>query len=378
MTAWYCVAPFRQAYIDNTGVSACCQHPRTATNLASWSTHPNLQKLQQQFLAGQQPSQCRGCVNSEALFGQSLRTQSNKDYNNQIYTDTVINFVDYRASNICNFKCRSCDPTFSHGIAQEVSRNSELQKFYSVNQNKVEMVDTENFQWVIDNLDQIDRLMFTGGEPTVMPEVKLMLDQVIKKSGDRISVLITTNGSFESDFWYDLPGKIKNLHWTLSLDSIGPAAEIVRHGTQWAAVKHNAIWLAKNASSLMINSTVTNLSLFQLGPLLEFVQHLESISNGHNGCDHRLQVCNVPLHLNPRNLPPELLHSAQHYIQHCQSLNLLESQQNFLTGLAEELKKPMPDQQWQNFQKINSTLDQIRGEDYNSLLVPLFDSFEKF
>jgi len=374
MTTWYCVAPFRQAYIDNTGVSACCQHPRTATNLASWSTHPTLQQLQQQFLAGEQPPQCQGCVNSEARFGQSLRTQSNQDYRNEIYTDTVINFVDYRASNICNFKCRSCDPIFSHGIAQEVARNSELQKFYIVNQNKVEMVDTENFKWVIDNLDQIDRLMFTGGEPTVMPEVRLMLDQVINKAADRINVLITTNGSFVDDFWYNLPNKIKNLHWTLSLDSVGTAAEIVRHGTEWDTVKHNAEWLAKNASSLMINSTVTNLSLFQLYPLLTFVQQLKAISNGHNGCDHKLQMCRMPTHLSPLNLTAELLTTAVAYVQQCQTLDLLESQQNFLAGLLDELKKSKPvPQQWANFEKINAIQDQLRNENHQVLMVPVFE-----
>jgi organic radical activating enzyme len=374
MTAWYCVSPFRQVYIDNTGVSACCQLPKTSTNLANWSTSPNLLSLQQQFLAGQQPTQCRACLRSEATFGDSLRTQSNRDYNNEIYTDTVINFVDYRSSNICNFKCRSCAPVFSHGIAREVSNNPELQKFYPVNQNKVEMVDTENFKWIIENLDQIDRLMFTGGEPTVMPEVRLMLEQVIKKSPDRISVLITTNGSFVDDFWYNLPNKIKNLHWTLSIDSVGSAAEIVRHGTKWQTIEHNAQWLTKNASSLMINSTVTNLSMFQLYPLLKFVQQLNKDSNGTNGCDHKIQMCHSPAHLSPLNLTQELLDSAVNYVQQCQTLNLLKSQQNFLSGLLEELKKSKPvPQQWANFEKINSILDQVRNENYHNLLVPVFE-----
>ena len=374
MTAWYCVAPFRQAYIDNTGVSACCQLPRKSTNLANWATDPELKSLQQQFLAGQQPTQCRGCFNSEATFGESLRTQSNRDYRNQIYTDTRIDFVDYRASNICNFKCRSCAPVFSHGIAREVSKDRELQKFYTVNANKIESVDTENFKWVIENLDQIDRLMFTGGEPTVMPEVRLMLEQVIKQSPDRINVLITTNGSFVDDFWYELPTRIKNLHWTLSLDSVGPAAEIVRHGTQWATVKHNAEWLAKHASSLMINSTVTNLSLFQLYPLLVFAQQLNTNANGKNGCDHKLQMCRVPTHLSPLNLTTELLTTAVDYVQQCQALELLESQQNFLTGLLDELKraKPVP-QQWANFEKINTIQDQLRNENYHNLMIPVFE-----
>jgi pyruvate-formate lyase-activating enzyme len=374
MTTWYCVAPFRQVYIDNTGVSACCRLPKTQTTLTEWSSNSELHALQQQFLSGQQPTQCQSCVEDENAFGESLRTQNNRDYDNKIYVDTAINFVDYRASNICNFKCRSCFPTFSHGIAHEVVRTPALQKFYAIGKNKIESVDTENFKWVIENLDQIDRLMFTGGEPTVMPEVKLMLEEVIKKASDRIGVLITTNGSFTDDFWYNLPKRINNLHWTLSLDSVGSYAEVVRHGTDWDIVKHNSQWLSKNAASLMINSVVSNLSIFQLYPLLKFVKNLVESSNGINGCDHRLQYCLNPTHLDACNLNEKLLVDAVEYIQQCQTLSLLGSQQDFLLGLLGKLKESTyKSERWEKFQEINSILDTIRGEDYSTLLVPVYD-----
>jgi molybdenum cofactor biosynthesis enzyme MoaA len=147
-----------------------------------------------------------------------LRTQFNQDYD-QPYYDTKIDFVDYRSNNLCNFRCRSCSPVFSHLIAKETQDNPKvLTKFFALPEQKYVSVDTDNYQWIIDNLGQIKRLMFTGGEPTVMPQVKLMLEQAIKKQHQDLSIIITTNGSFEDAFWYDLTRTMPNLHWTISID----------------------------------------------------------------------------------------------------------------------------------------------------------------
>lgn len=372
MTKWYCVAPFKQVYIDNTGIASCCRLPREQTNLYQWDSHSSLKNLQSEFLQGNLPKVCNGCAVNETTFKTSLRTESNRDYNNTVYTETAIDFVDYRASNICNFKCRSCFPEFSHGIAQEVAQEVTLQKYYKSNDNKIKRVNVENFQWIIDNIDQINRLMFTGGEPTLMPEVKLMLEEVIKKSSGT-NILITTNGSFTDDFWYDLPGRIPNLHWTLSIDAVGPSAEVVRHGTNWELLKHNAEWLAQKSTSLMINSVVTNLTVFHLWPLIKFANRLHKISNS-NGCDHRLQNCTNPVHLQPNNLPEDLLPRATNYINECLALHLTDHQRDFLLGLQKEMYaakfRPV---NWKNFTTINSILDQRRGENCFELLTPTFD-----
>lgn len=373
MTNWYCVAPFRQVYIDNIGVSPCCEYKRSNTDLKTWFASQELRSIQDQLLSNQIPKSCEICVKNETSFGQSLRTQSNQDYDNKIFTDTKMNFVDYRANNICNFKCRSCSPTFSNGISNETARSLVLQKFFKVESEKVARVEQSNFDYIIDHLDQIDRLMFTGGEPTKMPEVRGMLEEVVKRAGDRIGILITTNGSFTDSFWYDLVDKITNLHWTLSLDAVDSAAEIIRHGTHWHTVEHNAGWLAKNASSLMINSVVTNISLFQLNPLLRFVAELQHRSNGHNGCSHRFHVSSRPYMLSADNLDQEKLDQAIPYLEHCLQQTTVESQQSMLVGLIAQIKAAKFDQQlWNKSQEYNLCLDQMRAENYQSLFEPCY------
>jgi sulfatase maturation enzyme AslB (radical SAM superfamily) len=284
-----------------------------------------------------------------------------------------MNFVDYRASNICNFKCRSCSPIFSNGIASETNRSLTLQKFFQIEKEKVAKVSDSNFEYIIENLDQLDRLMFTGGEPTRMPEVKSMLERVVELAGHRIGIMITTNGSFTDPFWYDLVDKIPNLHWTLSLDAVDSAAEIIRHGTHWLTVEKNARWLAKNATSLMINTVVTNISLFQLHPLLQFVRELQTGSNGHNGCDHRFHVSARPYYLSADNLDPDKLQKAVPYLEYCLQNSTIESQKDMLVSLIKQIKTAKFDQTlWNNSQEYNQCLDELRTENHQELFVPCY------
>jgi len=374
MTSWYCPLPFRHAFVDSTGVGACCQTLRYPTDLDNWPSHPALQQMQQQMLSGKIPRDCQSCVNQESSRGHSLRTDALRDYNNEIFTDTKITFVDYRSKNICNFQCRSCDPLFSHGIDNEIKRYPELETFYQKNATKTVSVSDTNSEWIVNHLDQIDRLLLTGGEPTVIPEVKTILEQVLKNHADRIQVLITTNASFQDVFWYELTEKIKNLHWTVSVDAVGSAAEIVRYGTNWSIVERNILWLAQNTSSLNLNTVVSNLNLFQLKPLLEFCRKVQNMSLSPTGlhgsvpCRHQFYLTQKPFILAVDNWPPDMIEKVQNYLAECLTLDLDSEQRNMLQGLSKSIgqTKFVP-YLWNRGQQFNQTLDRVRNQDHNIL-----------
>jgi molybdenum cofactor biosynthesis enzyme MoaA len=370
MNDFYCVAPFRQVYIDSTGISPCCQTTRQPISLQQWSQNNFLQNLQQEFLQHKIPDICKGCHQQEIAYGTSLRTQSNQDYDQQHY-DTKIDFVDYRSNNLCNFRCRSCSPAFSHLIAKETQDNPKvLTKFFMLPQQKYLSVDKDNYQWIIDNLGQIKRLMFTGGEPTVMPQVKLMLEQAMKKQHKDLLIMITTNGSFQDDFWYDLTRTMTNLHWTISIDAVGSAASIVRDGSDWAQVEHNATWLAKNAGSFMVNSVISNINVFQIWPLLNFVKTLQQHSNGRNGCDHRFHVAQRPYHLSADNLNDQLHEKAITYLDQCLQQSWNPTQQSMLEGLITQITNSTVDPVlWEKSQIYNLELDRLRGQNHAQLFV---------
>jgi len=374
MSKWYCPLPFRHAYIDSTGIAACCQTPRYQVSLDEWPTHPELLKLQQELLNGNISKACQGCAQQESKFGTSLRTDSNRDYNNQVFTDTKLDFIDFRSVNICNFKCRSCTPVFSHGISQEINRYPELQKFLGPPPtSKTVSVTDVNIDWIMRNLVSLKRIMFTGGEPTVIPGVRELIKK-IKQDHKDVMIMITSNASFQDDFWFEITEQLPNLHWTVSIDAVGPAAEIVRHGSDWAVIDRNVTWLAQHARSLDINSVVSNLTVFGMKPLLEFGRRMQQLSitpggrHGDLGCRHQFFVCQRPYHLAADNLSEELLPLAVDYLESCLPLDLDEEQRNMLTGLIVQINSAKFDYTlWESSQTYNQILNQIRHENHLTL-----------
>jgi len=374
MSEWYCPLPFRHAYIDSTGISPCCQISRSPVSLDNWHTTPKLLEIQQDLLNNRRPADCHMCAANEQAYGTSLRTYANQDYNNQVFTDTKIDFVDFRSINICNFKCRSCAPVFSHGITQEVNHHPELGKFFwQVPANKTAAVTDTNIDWIMHNLGSLKKIMLTGGEPTVIPGVRDLISK-IKQDHQEISVLITSNASFQDDFWFEITEQLPHLHWTVSIDAVGAAARIVRHGTDWAVVERNVTWLAGNAASLNINSVVSNLSVFGLRPLLEFGTRMQKIGRTSNtrqgwyGIRHQFHVSQRPDHLSADNFTAELQGRAATYLESCLELSLDDEQKNTVTGLIKQIKSAQFDSElWAKSQRYNQILNQIRNENHLSL-----------
>lgn len=373
MNEWYCPLPFKHVFVDSTGVSVCCKAPRQSIDLDQWGQSKYVKQIQNQMLAGQVPDICQSCVSEEKMTGRSLRTDSQQDYNHQRFVETDIDFVDYRASNICNFKCRSCAPLFSHGIDNEAKNNTVLQKFYRPTDKKIVSINDANTEWIEQNLKQIKRLMLTGGEPTRMPKIRHIIEQIVYDKLDT-QILITTNASFEDDLWYELTRLHNNLHWTVSLDAVGPAAEIVRNGTDWKTVEKNARWLASHASSMNVNTTITHLNILQLGSLLQFTKELQRESiyprgrHGGNGLRHQFMITQGPPQLTVDCLPPDLKTKAVTHLNKCLELDLDLEQKQTINGLLTHLKQAkFNSSQWQRSLEFNQELDRIRGENYMEL-----------
>ena len=373
MNTWYCPLPFKHAFITSSGISACCQTPQQTIDLEQWADSEYLKQFQEKILIGHAPKECQGCVNQEKITGKSLRTDSWQDYNYQRFTESNIDFVDYRANNICNFKCRSCEPRFSHGIANEVKNSAILQQFHTVTKQKIVAVNSNNAEWIRQNLPQINRLMLTGGEPTMMPEIRLIVERIVYDKLDT-KIMITSNASFEDDFWCELTRLHDNVHWTVSLDAVGPAAEIVRHGTQWSRVERNVRWLASNAISMNVNTVISSLNILQLGPLLKFVREIQTESvfprgrHGKNGLRHQSTMVLLPNQLAASNLPPELKQHAISHVSECLTMDLDPEQTQMLQGLLTQLREtkfhPMA---WQRNEIFNNELDRIRGQNHVKL-----------
>jgi sulfatase maturation enzyme AslB (radical SAM superfamily) len=335
-----------------------------------WLSSKELEDLQTNIKNDQVDPGCRYCINGEQQDGTSTRLGAINDYG-QIDMSTDIDYVDYRSVNICNFRCRSCDPFYSNGIAQEARRYPELQKFYPIPDHKIATTQTQDKQWVLSNIDKIKRLMFTGGEPTRIPEVKEIIDCIRRSGNTDISIMITSNASFTDPYWFEITETMPNIHWTLSVDSVGTAAEIIRDGTDWSVVSGNVEKMFDIAPSVNIGTVVTNLNLTQLDLLFAWANALEQkYAHRTNGRTHFIEICNWPNYLNPYNWPAERRPNVIAFLETLrQQSNLQPKQQQIADTLLSNIKNTVPDPAlWAQFESYNKTLDNIRSQDHTVLL----------
>jgi pyruvate-formate lyase-activating enzyme len=366
----YCPLPFRHVFVEPRGVKPCCSYTKIFNGtIAQWFNSAELYELQQDILSNKVNAGCASCITNENRDGYSTRLSGIKEYPS-VVKDTKIDYVDYRSKNICNFKCRSCEPYFSNGIAQEVRHNAVLEQFYQAPNTKVAEVDDSG--WILKNIRQIRRLMFTGGEPTKIAEVRTILDYIVENHLDT-NVLIISNGSFTDPYWRNITQQISNINWTISLDAVGPVAEIIRHGTQWNIVAENVKWLFNNSPSINISTVISNLNIAHISELFGFVNSLaQKYQHRNNGRTQFIEICNWPTHLNPHNWPDDLKQKVLGYLDSIDTSTLQPRQCEVIQRLINNIKQTEFDSaQWAKFELFNKTLDNIRGENYSSLFKPL-------
>lgn len=358
--------PFRHVFIEPRGVKPCCSYTQVFDGtVPQWLNSAELYELQQDILNNRINAGCASCITNEQRDGYSTRLGGIKEYP-EVVKDTKIDYVDYRSKNICNFKCRSCEPYFSNGIAQEVRNNPVLAEFYQVPADKVATVDDSN--WILENINQIRRLMFTGGEPTKIVEVQTILNYIIEHQLDT-NVLIISNGSFTDPYWRDITKKITNINWTISLDAIGAAAEIIRHGTKWDIVSDNLEWLFANSPSVNISTVITNLSVTYLEELFEFINALEQkYQHLHNGRTQFIEICNWPKYLTPYNWPEDFKSDILNYLNNININTLQPRQRETVTSLISNISTTKFDSKlWAQSEKLNIELDRIRNQQHQIL-----------
>jgi organic radical activating enzyme len=335
-------------------------------SISQWLKSDKFADLQDDMLNDRINDGCRSCLNNEKSQGVSTRLGALKEYKEH-YTDTNIDYIDYRSSNVCNFRCRTCEPFYSHGIANDVKKSEFLLSLYNIPDTKTVSTQEEDKTWIINNLANIKRLMFTGGEPTLIPEVKEIIESVRGERYEDISILIITNGSFTDNYWLDLAG-MHNVNWTVSIDAIGANAEIVRHGTDWKQIDKNIRFLAENSSSLNFSTVISNLNLLHLGELFKYTRSIrEQYRHRPNGKTQFMSICNFPEYLNPYNWPPALKHQALVYLQY-DVLSKIGEHEDVVRDLIRNIQQyEYNDELWQLGKKYNSELDSMRKQDSSKL-----------
>ena len=216
-------------------------------------------EIKTNMLQHKKHNSCKGCHNLEqgtkGLNVRSdryyyLRSLSAVPYSTYTLDNFELNTIDMRWRNTCNLACVYCGPELSSTWAKEI--------------NKPIIVDEEKInatkKYVLERAHNLKNVYLAGGEPLLLKENKELLDKLNKDS----TIRINTNLSNLKGPVFKSASSFKNVHWTISVDTMQKEFEYIRYGAKWKdfianlkiiknlghKISFNMLWLVLNPFSI--------------------------------------------------------------------------------------------------------------------------------
>jgi MoaA/NifB/PqqE/SkfB family radical SAM enzyme len=260
---------------EDGAVKVCCRsHPIGHINdntLEEIWNNDNMRRIRKQVIGGNRPPECEPCFSLEDQGVESLRQRhvngtipearirlyprAIESMNSDFTMPYNIPTMEIKLNNLCNLKCRMCNPTDS------TSWNDwdQVEEFYDKEKNFIsENVRTlnlvrkpyldkfeDNPNWWSSfekNLPNFRRVEFAGGEPLMDPQHYRILD-MLKPYGHQIEIKYATNGTTLGiskgrtihDYW----PHFRSVAVNVSIDGIGSVYEYIRGNSNWNEVVQN-------------------------------------------------------------------------------------------------------------------------------------------
>jgi radical SAM protein with 4Fe4S-binding SPASM domain len=386
-----CTIPWMHLAFEPSGkVVPCCltsHHDVFAGDLNKQSIEEiwnsdTMKELRLQFLAGEEPKICSTCFDREKVTGESGRYYHNKEFKDIIpiipeitepdgtVVDMKLKYWDFRFSNLCNYKCRSCGPRYSSAWVPDYKKLgwAEQDKVWNIES----VNDTPNFDFLKDQVKHVQKVYFAGGEPLLMPEHWQILDLLVENKRFDVKISYNTNASTWTygkknalDYWK------KWDNWKIevwpSLDEIGERAELIRAGTVWPKVEENLKELVKlDNVTVRPGMTIGAWNVRRLPIMINHLIDLGVVSAKHDYKNFFINILENPTHYHVHILPDdyraETIAELKAFVQeHNKKYNTTID--HVFTHIIHELEKPFDLQAAKKFLWNTEKVDGIRDED---------------
>ena len=273
-------------YHTNLAKVCCVNTHKSWSNPVEFRKSKFIKNLKQEFLNGDQPASCKACWDLEDVGMRSVRenlmSSRQEQTINKFDLDSEYNleYLEFRASNLCNFSCVICSPESSNQLGKEVTKNPVLLNYFSPDSGLQEITDA-NWQHILSLLPGIKQIHLTGGEPMLIKHYYQLLDYLIDNNySQQIFLTITTNGSVLNPTLLSRFNQFSKTKITISIDGAGKKAEYQRYGTDWESVKRNCITFATTPGiDLVINTAISAYTVLGFSELADFVVELYNSNN---------------------------------------------------------------------------------------------------
>ena len=329
-------------------VKPCCHLKVGEDKQPFWdenhTEHPWWKSLLHNLDNGIKDERCQKCWDLEELGNPSMRMNTSGKYNHHATVNTTPwSYLDLKLGTKCNLMCNMCDANSSSLLAKEQWENLDegwLRKEGRLNdKNNSPFIRkgrawreyeragfTNKLQWwqdpkfydkIKENAQHIRTLKFTGGEPTLIPQVHEIMDYMLESGhADHINITITTNGTYKGTDIYEKMCKFKSARINLSVDGTGDVYNYIRYPHTWDRWTKNTKQLLKYADKIKIHYqfTASIFNLFNIREMEDWIFTDGGYDNGVTINYHTNYVFN-PKWQNIRYLPWDTLDRAVVYLK---------------------------------------------------------------
>ena len=329
-------------------------------------------RLKEKMLADLKPNNCSGCYLQEKHRADLSSISSRLYYLKEIGPKTDLKLleqpkdfslkhVDLRWTNSCNQACVYCGPGLSSKWAQELG--------VKVNSQKDVRKDVKDF--VFENISNLQNVYLAGGEPMLMKENFEFL-KLLKEKNPDCTIRVNTNLSTTQTGIFDLLVSFPNVHWTVSVESLGQEYEYIRHHGSWYDFEKNLTTIKKLKHKISFNMLHF---ILNYDSLFDCVDHFRRL--GFHDNSFIIGPLYTPTHLNILNLPTPMVEKVVERIK-----NLLEDKpEGYLKNSYENLLLYYTTTKWdrniKDFVDKTKIRDARRGTDCSKVFPQLFEELNE-
>jgi radical SAM protein with 4Fe4S-binding SPASM domain len=384
-----CIIPWVHLHTwPNGNVYPCCITPIENTvgnlnenTLTEIYNSDEMKKLRLQMLNNERPESCQRCYVQEDCGAYSFRKSANRDFN--AHTDLIyatnedgsvdnpkLTYWDFRFSNVCNFKCRSCGPQLSTGWYNDSKKISEIEtgrKFLP--DNVPGEITFDLWEQIQPYFNDVETIYFAGGEPLIMEEHYRILKKLDEIGKHDVSIRYNTNFSemrYKDLYVLDHWKKFSNITVGASLDGMGEQGELIRSGFSWDQCVDNRKKMMDKCPHVdfYVNCTVSVQNAFHC---IDFHKKLVDMGLIWGLDKFHVNPVMEPPYLSLQILPPDMKKTlTELYTEHAEMLesegchSVANDFHSLVTYMNSENKQKLID----TFLVKMSTLDIIRGEKF--------------
>jgi MoaA/NifB/PqqE/SkfB family radical SAM enzyme len=330
-----CVLPWNHLYVSTSGVLLPCCSSDVASfageqwHISQFKKSSDLRKvnmfkdIKQSMLEGKCPSSCSSCFNDEKESLSSYRTLMNNEYSETF--DKIkeakevhwpIEYLDLRLGNECNLACQMCNPYSSSRLVDDFRDYYQDENYAKTAESFDWLKEEEAKDFLIDVCETVKVISFLGGEPFLIDEVWILLEDLISSGVSRnIELRFNTNMTLLPSKAFKLWKYFKSVQLIISLDGVEKEFEYIRYPGKWDKVYKNLFDINKyfnelNLSHVFIQPTIQAYNLFSLDKIINLIEEFHTFE--------KYPLINIlvsPKHLSVDVLPDEVKKESVVYLK---------------------------------------------------------------